>query len=92
MVIKVIRFLLEKSVFKADNKNVNFPSQFCLRCVSENFVLIKLKKNLQKNVYNFSVNYNPVSKSEILNIHKDLIVKKNSIWNYLKNDCCFIEF
>ena len=80
MVIKVIRFLLEKSVFKADNKNVNFPSQFCLRCVSENFVLIKLKKNLQKNVYNFSVNYNPVSKSEILNIHKDLIVKKKKVF------------
>ena len=76
MVIIVIRLLLEKSVFKADNKNVNFPSQFCLRCISENFVLIKLKKNLQKNVYNFSVNYNPASKSEILNIHKDLIVKK----------------
>ena len=92
MVIKVIRLLLAKSVFKADNKNVNFPSQFCLRCISENFVLIKLKKNLQKNVSNFSVNYNPVSKSEILNIHKDLIVKKNSIWNCLKNDCCFIEF
>ena len=80
MVIKVIRFLLEKSVFKADNKNVNFPSQFCLRCVSENFVLIKLKKNLQKNVYNFSVNYNPVSKSEILNIHKDLTVKKKKVF------------
>ena len=92
MVIIVIRLLLEKSVFKADNKNVNFPSQFCLRCISENFVLIKLKKNLQKNVYNFSVNYNPVSKSVILNIHKDLIVKKNSIWHYLKNACCFIEF
>ena len=92
MVIIVIRLVLEKSVFKADNKNVNFPSQFCLRCISENFVLIKLKKNLQKNVYNFSVNYNPVSKSEILNIHKDLIVKKISIWHYLKNACCFIEF
>ena len=30
--------------FKGDNKNVNFPTQFCFRSISNGFVLLSLKK------------------------------------------------
>ena len=32
--------------FKADNKNVNFPTQFCLERISNRLVLLSIKKYL----------------------------------------------
>ena len=57
--------------FKADNKNVNF-----LNFVSEVY-LMDLVLSLNRNVYDFSVDYNSIDKSDILNIHKYLMTKNN---------------
>ena len=71
--------------FKADNKNVNFPNQLCLRTISNKFDKgdmpcrkIKAKQvSLKKDLYDFSVNYDAIDKYDILNIHKYLIAKNN---------------
>ena len=64
--------------FKADNQNVNFPSQFCLRSISDGFSNIESREvSLNGNVYDFLVDYNSIDKSDILNIHKYLITKNN---------------
>ena len=62
--------------FKADNKNVNFPTQFCLISISSGFSTTESREvSLNGNVYDFSVDYTSVDKSKILNIHKYLIIK-----------------
>ena len=64
--------------FKADNKNVNFPTQFCLGSISNGFSATKSKEvSLNGNVYDFSVDYNSIDKFNILNIHKYLMTKDN---------------
>ena len=65
--------------FKADNKNVNFPTQFCLRSISNGFSATKSREvSLNGNVYDFSVDYNSIDKSDISNIHKHLMTKNNA--------------
>ena len=39
--------------------------------------LVWRSKSLNGNVYNFSVDYNSIDKSDILNIHKYLMTKNN---------------
>ena len=64
--------------FKADNKNVNFLTQFCLGSISNGFSATKSKEvSLNGNVYDFSVDYNSIDKFNILNIHKYLMTKDN---------------
>ena len=64
--------------FKAENKNVNFLTQFCLGRMSNGFSAGESKEvSLNKNVYDFSVGYNSIDKFDILNIHKYLIIKNN---------------
>ena len=64
--------------FKADNKNVNFSTQFCPGTISSGFSATKFREvSLKGNVYDFSVNYNSIDKSNILKIHKYLLVKYN---------------
>ena len=90
MVIIVISLLMEN---KSDNKNVNFPTLFYLGSVSNKFGAIDLREiSLEWNGYNFSVDYNAINKSEILNIHKYLIVKvvlspseKNCVIYFIEN-------
>ena len=66
--------------FKADNKNVNFPTQFCLGSISNGFRATESREvSLNGNVYDFSVDYNSMDKSGILNIQKYLMTK-----NYIK--------
>ena len=60
--------------FKANNKNVNFPTQLCLESISNAFVATN---SLKGNVYNFSIECNAIDGSDILNIHKYLMVKNN---------------
>ena len=44
--------------FKTDNKNVNFPTQFCIGRISNGFSATESRKVfLNENVYDFSVNY-----------------------------------
>ena len=56
-----------KEIFKikADNKNVNFPTQFCLRIISNEFSAIESREvSLNVNVYDFSVDYSPIDESD----------------------------
>ena len=65
-------------MFKVDNTNVNFRTQFCLGSISNGFGATESREILLKgNVYDFSVDYNSTDKSDILNIHKCLMVKNN---------------
>ena len=52
---------------------------FCLGDLSNKSNFIEAKEVLfKRNVYNFSVNYHAIGKSDILNIRKYLMVKKNN--------------
>ena len=64
--------------FKAGNKNVNFPTQFCLQSISNGFSATEFREvSLTGNVYGYSVYCHSICKSDILNIHKYLITKNN---------------
>ena len=64
--------------FKADNKNGNFLTQFCLRSISNGFSATESREvSLNGNVYDFSVDYNSIDKSDILNTHKYSLTKDN---------------
>ena len=68
----------EISKFKADNKNVNFPTQFCLRSISNGFSTSGSRGvSLNGIVYDFSVDYYFIVQADILNIYKYLIAKNN---------------
>ena len=73
-------FVNVKEIFKfiAGNKNVNFPSRFCLGSISDGFSATEFRGvSLNENVYAFSLDYNSVDKSDILNIHKYLMTTNN---------------
>ena len=64
--------------FKANNGNVKFPAQLCLRSKSNGFGASESREvYLKGNVCDFSINYYAIDKSDILNIHKYLMVKNN---------------
>ena len=64
--------------FKADDKNVNFLTQFCLESISNRFSPTESREvPLNGNVYDFPVRYDSINKSDILNIHKYLITMNN---------------
>ena len=60
--------------FKTDNKNVNFPLNFVSEVYLMDLVLLSVENG---NVYDFSVSCNSVKKSDVLNIHKYLMIKNN---------------
>ena len=73
-------FVIENEIFKfkSSNKNVNFPTQFCLGSISNGFSAIESREvSLNGNVYDFSVNYNSFDKYDLLNIHKHLTAKND---------------
>ena len=64
--------------FKACNKNANFPTQFCLGSISNGFSATESREvSLNENMYDFSVDYNSIDKSDILNINKYLMAQNN---------------
>ena len=64
--------------FKADNKNVNFPTQFCLGSISNRFSATESREvSLNGNVYDFSVHYSFIDKSDKLNVYKYLMNNSN---------------
>ena len=66
--------------FKADSKHVNFPTQFCLKSISNGFSTTESNKiSLYGNVYDLSVDYNCIDQFEILNIPKYFITKNDII-------------
>ena len=73
-------FVNGKEIFKykADNKNVNFPTQFCLGSISNGLSATESRDvSLNGNVYDFSIDYNSIDETDILNIHKYLMRKNN---------------
>ena len=63
---------------KADNKNVNFPTQFSLGSISDGFSATESREvSWNGNVHDFPVDYNSIDKSNTLNIHKYLMTKNN---------------
>ena len=71
--------------FKGDNGNVNLPAQFWLGSICNRFYATEFREvALGGNVSVFSVDYNAVDNSDILNIHKYLMFKNNIKIN-LKN-------
>ena len=55
--------------FKADNKNVNFPTRFCLGSISDGFSATESREvSLNGSVSDFSVDYNSIDESDVLNI------------------------
>ena len=64
--------------FKVDNKNANFPTQFCLGSIYNGFNFIESREVcLNGNVYHFSVDYNFIDRSDILNIQNHLMTKND---------------
>ena len=63
IMIIVICWLTEKKIhkFKEDDKNVKFPTQFCLGNISNKFDYVKPEEvSLTENVYDFSIDYNAI--------------------------------
>ena len=55
--------------FKANNKNVNLPTQLRLGSISNGFGATESREvSLEGNMYDFSVDYNANNKSDILKI------------------------
>ena len=73
--------------FKANCKNADFPTQFCWGSISNQFSAFNSREVSLKRI--FSVDYNVIDKSDILNIHKYLIVKNTiyDAWIFFLN--CF---
>ena len=64
--------------FKVKDSEIN-PYELCLGNISKDWSIDNMKKtSLQGCVYDFSVDYNAISVSDILDIHKDLM-EKNGI-------------
>ena len=65
--------------FKAENKNVNFSTQFCLGSISNGLSAAESREaSLNRKVCDFSVDYNSIDKYDMLNIHKHLMNKINT--------------
>ena len=63
---------------KTDNKKVNFSPQFCIGSISNGSSASEFREiSLNRNVYDLSVDYNSLGKSDILNIHKFPMTKNN---------------
>ena len=69
----------KKSInLKPKIKMFNFPTHFCLGSISNGFSTTESRKvSLNGNVYDFSVDFNSIDKSDIFNIHKYLMTKNN---------------
>ena len=64
--------------FKARKEDNNFLSQLCLGSISDKFEYVDSEEvSLKENAYYFSLDYNAIDKTSILNIHKFLIGKNN---------------
>ena len=80
MLTIVICLLMEKKSlnYKAHNKNINFPTKFCLQSISNGFTNAESREvSLNENVYDFSVICNSIDKSHMLSIHEYLMKKNN---------------
>ena len=77
--------------FKArDSEIKQYP--LCLGNISKDFTTDMKKTGLKVTVQCFSVNYNPINTSDILDIHRFLMKKTiyKSVWNYKKMFIIFL--
>ena len=66
--------------FKADNKNVNFLTQFCIGSISNGFSNTESREvSLNRNVYDFSVDENSIDKFYRHIKHHKYLRRKNNI-------------
>ena len=79
MLIIVICLLMEKKSLNLKPAIKMLTSNsFSLGSISNGFSATESRKvSLNQNVYNFSLDYNSIDKSDILNIHKYLMTKIN---------------
>ena len=79
MVIIVICLLMEKKslILKLMIKALTFQLKYCLGTKSNGFIVTIREVSLKGNVYDFSVYYNSIDKSNMLKFHKHLMVKYN---------------
>ena len=79
--------------FKANNKNVNFPTHFYFESMSNGFSATESTEvSLNENVFDFSVDYNSIGRYDILNIHKYLLTKnKVKQCSILLNKCLLYD-
>ena len=80
MLIIVIWFLMEKKYLSLNPKIkiLTFQHNFVWEVLLMYLVLLTLEKYLVNgNMYDFSVDYNSIDKSDILNTHKYLMTKNN---------------
>ena len=81
MLTIVICLLMEKKSlnYKSHNKNINFPTKFCLQSISNGFINAESREvSLNENVYDFSVICNSIDKSHMVSIN-EYLMKKNNI-------------
>ena len=64
--------------FKADNKNLNFRTQFCLESISNGFsATVSTEVSSNGNTYDFSVDCNTIDNSDIIDTHRCFMRKNN---------------
>ena len=97
-------FVNEKEIykFKADNKNFNISSKFCLGSICSKFEFLESTEvTFKGNVSDFSVHIDPVDKFDILNINKYSVLKNNIkscsglfkkyLLHYCSNESCMVR-
>ena len=78
MMIIAISSKTEYNKTKIYNGTVNFPTQFSLGSISDEFNSNDIKEvSLKGNVFDFPVDCNAIDKYDILRIHKYLMNKNN---------------
>ena len=79
MLITVICLLMKKKYLnlKPTIKILTFQLNFVWEVFVMDLVLVSSEVSLNGNVHDFSVDYNSIDKSDILNIHKYLMNKNN---------------
>ena len=67
--------------FKANNGKINFLTQFCLGSISNGCGAVDSREvSLKGNVYDFTVDFNAINTSDIINMHKYLMIYKIMSW------------
>ena len=78
--------------FKANNKNFNFPTQFCLGTIPNGSSASESREvSLKGNVYDFSFDYDTIDKLDVLNIHNHLTVKNNTKYSSELLSKCLLD-
>ena len=76
IVICLLTRIKSLSLKQVNNTSVNFPTQFCQGSISNGFGVTESREvSLKGSVHDFSIDYNAIDKSDMLNIYENLMVK-----------------